>query len=461
MGSNTDQPLHVVILAAGEGKRMRSRLPKVMMPVGGRPMLAHVLAAAGDLDPAEIHVVYGHGGDAVREAFAGMPLNWVAQGDQLGTGHAVQQALPGIPDEATVLVLYGDIPLVPPTALRRLVSDAAEGLAILTMDPGDPAGYGRVIRDAGGAVTGIVEEKDADADQRAVREVNTGLLAGRASRLRAWLKRVGNDNAQHEYYLTDVIGMAHDDGVAVKATIAGDATRLLGANDRWQLARLERRFQSLQAEILCREGATVMDPARLDVRGRVSVGRDVVLDVNVVLEGEVDLGDGVVVEPNCVLRDVRAGAGTRILSGSHLEGVMLGRDCRVGPLARLRPGTELADGAAAGNFVEIKKSRIGAGSKVNHLSYVGDAELGAGVNIGAGTITCNYDGASKHRTVIGDGAFIGSNTSLVAPVSVGENATIGAGSTVNKDAPAGKLTVSRARQTTIEGWRRPDKKKAE
>lgn len=457
MASDNAQPLHVVVLAAGEGKRMRSRLPKVMIPVGGRPMLAHVLDAAGELDPDEIHVVYGHGGDAVREAFAGAAVHWVAQGDQLGTGHAVEQAMPEIPDEATVLVLYGDIPLVPADMLRRLVTDAAGGLAVLTMEPEDPSGYGRVLRDRRGGVAGIVEERDADDRQRAVREVNSGLLAARAALLRDWLARVDNDNAQREYYLTDVIGMAHRDRVPVAATLAGDASRLLGANDRWQMTRLERRYQSLQAEILCREGVTVMDPARLDVRGRVSVGRDVVLDVNVVLEGEVELGDGVVVEPNCVLRDVRAGDGTRILAGSHLERAVLGRQCRVGPFARLRPATELADQAAVGNFVEVKKSRIGAGSKVNHLSYVGDAELGAGVNIGAGTITCNYDGANKHSTVIGDGAFIGSNTALVAPVTVGDGATIGAGSTISKDAPAGELTVSRARQVTVEGWQRPKK----
>lgn len=460
MTSDSAPPLHVVILAAGEGRRMRSRQPKVMMPVGGRPMLAHVLDAAAGLEPDAIHVVYGHGGDAVREAFTDTGVHWVAQGDQLGTGHAVQQALPGVPDRAVVLVLCGDIPLVPAAALRQLASDAAGGLAVLTMEPDDPAGYGRVLRDRQGEVTGIVEEKDADAGQRAIREANSGLLAADASLLREWLTRVDNHNAQREYYLTDVIGMAHGDGVPVKATVAGDASRLLGANDRWQMTRLERRYQALQAESLCARGATVMDPARLDVRGRVSVGRDVVLDVNVVLEGEVALGDGVVVEPNCVLRDVRAGEGTRILAGSHLEGAVLGRGCRVGPFARLRPGTELADEAAVGNFVEVKKSFIGAGSKVNHLSYVGDAELGNGVNVGAGTITCNYDGANKHRTVIGNQAFIGSNTALVAPVTVGEGATIGAGSVISKDAPAGELTLSRGRQVTVEGWQRPKKREA-
>lgn len=458
MPEGSSHPLHVVVLAAGEGKRMRSRLPKVMLPVGGRPMLSHVLDAVAELDPQETHVVYGHGGDAVLEAFPDSSARWVAQGDRLGTGHAVQQAMPAVPDEAVVLVLYGDTPLVPAPALRQLVAEAGDGLAILTMEPDDPAGYGRVLRDRAGNVTGIVEEKDADPEQRQVREVNTGLLAARASLLREWLNRVDNDNAQGEYYLTDVIGLAHGEGLTVRAIAAPDPTRLLGANDRWQLARLERRYQALQAEILCRQGVTVLDPSRLDVRGTVSVGRDVVLDVNVVLEGEVLLADGVVVEPNCVLRDVRVGEATRILAGSHLERTVVGNRCRVGPFARLRPGTELADGAAVGNFVEVKQSRIGPGSKVNHLSYVGDAELGPSVNIGAGTITCNYDGARKHRTRIGEAAFIGSNTSLVAPVTIGDGATIGAGSTISKDAPPGKLTVSRARQTTIEGWRRPGKR---
>lgn len=458
MTSNNARPLHVVILAAGQGRRMRSRLPKVMMPVGGRPMLAHVLDTAAALEADGIHVVYGHGGDAVREAFGSVPVHWTAQGDQLGTGHAVLQALPEITDDAVVLVLYGDIPLVAGDALRELARDGADGLALLTMEPESPAGYGRVIRDRSGQVIRIVEEKDADAGERAVTEVNTGILAAPADRLRAWLERVGNDNAQGEYYLTDVIGLAHEDGAEIRATRAGDATRVLGANDRWQLASLERRYQRLQAERLCRQGCTVLDPDRLDVRGTVSAGRDVVLDINTILEGDVVLGDNVRVGANCILRNVEVGADTEILPNSLVEDTSIGRGCRVGPFARIRPGSSLSDRAAVGNFVEVKKSRIGEGAKVNHLSYVGDAELGSGVNIGAGTITCNYDGANKHRTVIGDGAFIGSNTSLVAPVTVGDNATVGAGSTISKDAPAGQLTVSRARQVTVEGWQRPKKR---
>lgn len=459
MTSQSANPLHVVVLAAGEGKRMRSRVPKVMLPVGGRPMLAHVLDTAVALGAGAVHVVYGHGGDAVRESFAQSPVRWVAQGDRLGTGHAVLQAMPEIPDSATVLVLFGDTPLVPDDWLRRLAGSAGDGLAMLTMEPPDPAGYGRVLRDADGRVARIVEEKDADAAERAVREVNTGILAAPARRLRDWLGRVGNENVQGEYYLTDVIALAVADGVEVQAEAAPDATLMAGANDRWQLAALERRYQSLQVQRLCREGVTVLDPGRLDVRGTVSAGRDVLVDVNVVLEGEVVLGDGVHVEPNCILRDVRIGDGTRILANSVVEDADIGRGCRVGPFARIRPGTEMRDGSAVGNFVEVKKSTIGAGTKVNHLSYVGDAELGAEVNIGAGTITCNYDGASKHRTVIGDGAFIGSNTALVAPVTVAAGATIGAGSTISRDAPAGKLTVSRARQVTVEGWKRPEKKR--
>lgn len=455
-----DNPqIHVVILAAGEGRRMRSDKPKVLMPVGGRPMLHHVLVTARLLEPAAIHVVYGHGGESVRQA-VGEPrdVHWVEQPEQLGTGHAVEQAMPEIPDEATVLVLYGDIPLVPESALRPLARNGSTALALLAMTLADPAGYGRVLRDREGGVERIVEEKDAGPEERAVREVNTGILAAPAGRLGHWLERVSNDNAQGEYYLTDVIALARSEGFPVRAYRAQDSTLLLGANDRWQLVALERRYQRREAERLCRQGVTVMDPDRLDVRGEVRAGRDVVLDVNVILEGLVSLGSGVRVEANCILRNVEIGDGTRVLANSVIEDSTIGRDCRVGPFARIRPGSVLARSAAVGNFVEVKKSRLGERTKVNHLSYVGDAELGRDVNIGAGTITCNYDGANKHRTVIGDGAFIGSNTSLVAPVTVGDGATIGAGSTVSKDAPSGKLTVSRARQVTVEGWKRPERK---
>lgn len=433
---------------------MRSDCPKVLQPVGGRPMLAHILDTAAALEPAAVHVVYGNGGSRVRQAFQGRPVRWVEQPEPKGTGHAVVQALPEVPDGARVLVLYGDTPLVPVNALRAL-TNPGEGLQFLSMRPDEPDGYGRVVRDGEGRVTRVVEQRDASAQELEIGEVNTGILAASAAPLREWLGRVRNDNAQHEYYLTDVIALAVADGAPVEAQLAPDATLMAGANDRWQLGLLERRFQLLQAERLCRDGALVMDPNRLDVRGTVEVGCDVVLDVNVVLEGDVQLGDGVQVGPNCVLRDVALGAGTRVLANCVIENTRTGAECRIGPFARIRPDTELADGAAVGNFVEIKKSRVGPGSKINHLSYVGDAVLGERVNVGAGTITCNYDGVSKHRTVIGDRAFIGSNAALVAPLTVGTDATIGAGSTISKDAPSGKLTVSRVRQVTVEGWKRP------
>jgi len=437
---------------------MRSALPKVLQPVGGRPMLAHVLDTAAALAPGMVHVIHGNGGSRVREAFRDRSVHWVEQAEPKGTGHAVMQALPDIPDSARVLVLYGDTPLVPVDALSALTA-AGGGLRFLSMRPDDPDGYGRVVRNGEGRVARVVEQRDACPRELEIGEVNTGILAAPAGSLREWLGRVGNDNAQREYYLTDVIAIAVADGIQVEALVAPDATLMAGANDRWQLCRLERRYQLLQAERLCRDGALVMDPHRLDVRGTVKLGRDVVLDVNVVLEGEVELGDGVRVGPNCVLRDVALGTGTRVLANCVLESARTGTDCRIGPFARIRPDTELADGAAVGNFVEIKKSRVGPGSKINHLAYVGDAELGEGVNVGAGTITCNYDGAAKHRTVIGDRAFIGSNAALVAPVTVGADATIGAGSTISKDAPSGKLTVSRARQVTVDGWKRPKERK--
>jgi len=450
--------LHVVILAAGEGKRMKSALPKVLQRVGGRPMLAHVVDTARALRPAGIHVVHGHGGEAVRAAFAGQDdLHWVEQAQQLGTGHAVQQAMPAIPDGVEVLVLYGDVPLTRPDTLRRLLE--AEGLLrVLVAEPDDPTGYGRVIRDPQGKVKAIVEHRDADEAQRRITVVNTGIIAARSEALRRWLGGLSNRNAQGEYYLTDVFALAAAEYNPAEMVPVDDPLEAEGANDPWQLTQLERAYQQRQVRELCLQGVRVADPARLDVRGRVRVGRDVELDVDVILEGEVELGDGVRVGPFTRLKDVRLGPGTEVRAHCDLEGVAAAGAAQIGPFARLRPGTVLAEGVHIGNFVETKKAVVGRGSKANHLTYLGDAQVGAGVNVGAGTITCNYDGVNKSTTVIGDGAFIGSNSSLVAPVEIGAGATIGAGSVITRNAPADALTVSRARQTTIEGWKRPRKK---
>ena len=450
--------LHVVILAAGQGTRMKSDRPKVLQPLGGRPLLAHVLSRAAGLGAHATHVVYGHGGDAVPAAFPDRDVSWVLQAEQLGTGHAVTQAMPGVPDDAVVLVLYGDVPLVEPATLRPLVEAASAGrLALLSVVLDDPTGYGRILRDGEGRVHRIVEQKDASAGERAIREVNTGILAAPAGSLRRWLAGLSSDNAQGEFYLTDVVALAVADGVAVEAADAPSVVEVLGVNDRSQLAMLEAALRLHHAEALMTAGVTLADPGRVDVRGRLSCGRDVIIDVNAVFEGDVELGDGVIIGPNAWIRDARIGDGVCIHPNTVVDGADVGPGCELGPFARIRPGTVLADGVKVGNFVETKKSRIGKGSKVNHLSYVGDAEIGAGVNVGAGTITCNYDGVNKHRTVIGDGAFIGSNTALVAPVSVGEGATIGAGSTISKDAPADQLTVARGRQVTVKGWKRPAK----
>jgi len=451
-------PLHVVILAAGEGKRMKSDLPKVLQKIAGRPMLAHVIDTARLLQPAGIHVVYGHGGDQVRAAFADQPdLAWAEQARQLGTGHAVQQAMPDVPDDARVLVMYGDAPLFTAHTLRRLL--AAEGrLALLAAELDDPTGYGRILRDAEGRVAAVVEEKDASDEQRAVRLVNTGVIVADSIALKDWLSRLSNDNAQGEYYLTDVAGMASADFTAAEIVKVEDPRETEGANDPWQLAQLERAFQLRVVRTLCLQGARVADPARIDIRGEVVVGRDVEIDVDVVFEGRVELGDGVSVGPFTRLKDVVLGAGTRVRAHCDLEGARAEGAVTIGPFARLRPGTVLADGVHIGNFVETKNATLGVGSKANHLSYLGDAVVGAKVNIGAGTITCNYDGANKSATTIGDGAFIGSNSALVAPVAIGAGATIGAGSVIGHDAPEGELTVARARQVTIEGWHRPQKK---
>ena len=452
------QPLHVIVLAAGEGKRMKSARPKVLQPVAGRSMLAHVVDVARELAPAGIHVVHGHGGDQVLAAFEGQgDIAWAEQARQLGTGHAVAQAMPGVPDGAQVLVLYGDVPLIRAATLRKLL-DAPGRLAVLAAEPADPTGYGRIVRDAQGNVASIVEHKDADQGQRAIGLVNTGIIAAESTALKRWLAGLSSDNAQGEYYLTDVFAMAADEFAAAEIVHVDDAVETEGANDPWQLAHLERAFQRREAQALCAAGARLVDPARVDVRGTVRVGRDVEIDASVVFEGDVRLGDGVRIGPFCRLRDVDLGPGTVVRAHCDLEGARTEGAVTIGPFARLRPGTVLADGVHIGNFVETKNATLGVASKANHLAYLGDAAIGAGVNVGAGTITCNYDGANKSTTTIDDGAFIGSNSSLVAPVRIGKDATIGAGSVVTHDAPPGELTLARARQAVIEGWHRPKKK---
>ncbi len=452
--------LHAVILAAGQGTRMKSGRPKVLQTLAGRSLLAHVLDSQARIVADRIHVVYGHGGEQVRAQFAEQPdLNWVEQAEQLGTGHAVAQALSQIPDDATVVVLYGDVPLVPAETLTALCAPAAEGqLAILSVELANPHGYGRILRSADGAVQGIVEHKDACGEQLTLREVNTGLLAAPAAALRQWVQALSNDNAQGEYYLTDCVELAVATGHPVTTLQARDELDVAGVNDRQQLATLERAYQRRQADVLMQQGLQLMDPDRFDLRGQLVVGRDCCIDINCVIEGQVELADGVSIGPNCVLRDVRIGADSQVEAYSHLQGAVIAENCQIGPFARLRPGTRLATGAKVGNFVETKKAVVGPGSKVNHLSYIGDAVLGERVNIGAGTITCNYDGVNKHLTQIQDDAFIGSDTALVAPVTVGAGATIGAGSVISRDAPAGKLTVARGRQKTLDGWQRPQKK---
>ncbi len=438
---------------------MASDLPKVLQPLAGRPLLAHVIDTARSLRPAAIHVVHGHGAERVRAAFREPDLHWVLQAEQQGTGHAVAQAMPGIPDDHTVLVLYGDVPLIRAESLRELTSRSGpQALAILSAILPDATGYGRVIRDAAGRVARIVEHQDANHKELAVTEVNTGLLAAPAVKLRGWLAALKSDNAQGEYYLTDCIGAAVRDGSTVEAVIAESAAEVLGVNDKLQLAEVEAAHRRTRATELMRAGVTIVDPLRVDIRGEVACGRDVVLEINVILEGKVRLGDRVRIGPGCVLRDCEIGADSEVRANSLIEGAVTGVRCIIGPFARLRPGTRLADAVHIGNFVEVKNSDIGAGSKANHLSYVGDTTIGKQVNVGAGTVTCNYDGVNKHRTTIGDGSFIGSGTMLVAPVSVGADATIGAGSTITKPAPAGKLTVERSRQQTIENWKRPEKK---
>jgi bifunctional UDP-N-acetylglucosamine pyrophosphorylase/glucosamine-1-phosphate N-acetyltransferase len=450
--------LDIIVLAAGLGKRMRSDLPKVLHPLAGRPLLAHVLDTARALDPRKIVVVLGHGADQVRAAFPDPSIDWVLQAEQLGTGHAVQQALPRIAPEADVLILYGDVPLVRAATLRRLAAAAREGVAILTTEVPNAEGYGRILRDQAGRVARIVEQKDASLQELAIREVNAGFFALRASLLSAWLAKVTNRNAQKEYYLTDLVRLAAADDVPVVAVRAEDPWEVAGVNAKQELAALERLVQRREAQRLLEGGVTLSDPARIDVRGALECGRDVAIDVNCVFEGRVVLGDGVRIGPNCVLRDVSLAAGSQVHAFSQLEDAEVGERCRIGPFARLRPGARLAEDVHVGNFVEVKASRLGAGSKANHLAYLGDSEIGERVNVGAGTITCNYDGVAKHRTVIEDDCFIGSDATLVAPVRIARGSYIGAGSTISKDTPAGQLTVARARQVSIPSWKPPRKK---
>ena len=450
--------MNVVILAAGLGKRMHSDLPKVLHPLAGKPLLAHVVATARSLKPGLICIVYGHGGERVRAALGQDDLIWAKQEPQLGTGHALAQALPHLNPKVPTLVLYGDVPLIRAGTLRSLCRAAGKGLALLTVELDDPHGYGRIIRGRG-AVRRIVEEKDATKAERALREINTGIMVLPTARLKTWLGGLRDKNAQKEYYLTDVVAAAVADKVPVSSAQPGAAWETLGVNSKAQLAQIERTFQRGVAVALMQDGVTLADPARIDVRGSLACGRDVAIDVNCVFEGETVLGEGVSVGANCVLRNVKVAAGTRIEPFCHLEEADIGARCRIGPYARLRPGTTLAEEVHIGNFVEVKASQIAARSKANHLAYVGDTTVGRDVNIGAGTITCNYDGANKHRTIIEDDVHIGSDTQLVAPVRVGKGATLGAGTTLTRDAPAGALTISRARQVTLPGWKRPVKKK--
>jgi len=453
-------PLSVVILAAGEGKRMKSALPKVLQSLAGRPLLKHVIDTARTLGPSAIQVVYGHGGERVRAALQDEPVSWTLQAERLGTGHAVLQAMQHIPDGHLVLVLYGDVPLIGRAQLAELLALAGpRRVSLLTMRADDPAGYGRIVRSARGLVQRIVEQQDATQAQLAIRECNTGVLACPAQLLRGWLARVKPDNSQGEYYLTDVIAMAVKEKIAVQPLIAPRISEVLGVNDRAQLAELEAVWRARCARELLLAGVTLADPARLDVRGSVTHGTDVFIDVNVVLEGRVVLGDRVRLGAGCVIRNSEIGADTEVFPHCVIDGALIGPGCNIGPFARFRPAATLGSGVHIGNFVEVKNSQLGAGSNANHLAYLGDARLGERVNIGAGTIVANYDGANKHITVIEDDVHTGSNSVLVAPITVGAGATIAAGSTVTQAVPAGKLTVARARQTTVEGWRRPVKNK--
>lgn len=454
--------LGVVILAAGQGTRMRSSLPKVLHPLAERPLLGHVLDTAHKLNPDSVVIVYGHGGERVLNAFSGRDLEWIEQAEQLGTGHAVNHAMPLLQDVDQVLVLFGDVPLIQADTLSLLIQAAtASELALLTVNLDDPTGYGRIVRNAQGQVAAIVEQKDASPEQLLLQEINTGFLVADRQKLQNWLGRVGNNNAQGEYYLTDIVALAVDDGVEVQVVQPTSKEEVMGVNDRAQLAFLERHFQRQQAADLMRKGVTLRDPERFDLRGQLEVGKDVEIDINVLIEGDVFLGNDVRLGANSVIRNSRIADGVQILENCVIENALIGPACRIGPFSRIRPGTELAGSNHVGNFVEIKNSEIAEGSKVNHLSYIGDSTVGKMVNIGAGTITCNYDGANKYRTIIGDNAFIGSDSQLVAPVEIGAGATIGAGSTITSNAPSDTLTLSRSKQVSLKGWRRPQKKPKE
>ena len=450
--------LSIIILAAGQGTRMRSDLPKVLQPVAGKPLLAHVLACSKALSADDVCVVYGHGGEVVQAQFPDPDIRWALQAEQLGTGHAVQQAMPETPVENRVLILAGDVPLLMPATLERLLAETpTDEMAVLTVDMDDPTGYGRIVR-ANDSVQCIVEQKDTNEEQCGISEINTGVILCSGDKLKSWLANLGNDNSQGEYYLTDVIALAVADNVKVHGIKADSSVEVMGINDKKQLAEAERALQARLVDELMQEGVGFADPARVDIRGTLKCGKDVFIDINAVFEGDVELGDGTKIESNNLIRDSKLGASTLVHSNCHIEGATTGANCEIGPFARLRPGAALANNVKVGNFVEIKKSTVADGSKVNHLTYIGDTEIGAGVNVGAGTITCNYDGANKYQTKIGDGAFIGSGVQLVAPVEVGAGATIGAGSTITKNVPEDGLTLERGKQKSIEGWAKPVKK---
>ncbi|BBJ00720.1 bifunctional protein GlmU [Ferrigenium kumadai] len=452
--------LNIVILAAGKGTRMYSDKPKVLHALAGKPLVQHVLDCAESLQPQQVCVVYGHGGDAVPQAMRRYAAQFVIQEPQLGTGHAVQQAMPHVTDGTRTMVLYGDVPLIQPSTLHQMMQ-AGKGLVLLTVHLENPTGYGRIVRDAQGDVLGIIEEKDASVEEREIREVNTGILLAPTQKLREWLAQLQNNNAQGEYYLTDIVAMAVQHGIPVHTVQPAHRWEVEGINSKTQLAALERAWQQVEATRLLAQGVTLADPARIDVRGKLTCGRDVEIDVGCIFEGNVTLGDRVRVGAYSVIRNATVASGTDIAPYSHIDSSEVGANCHIGPYARLRPGSKLADEVHIGNFVEVKNSEIAAKSKANHLSYIGDSTVGSRVNIGAGTITCNYDGANKFRTIIEDDAFIGSDTQLVAPVTVGKGATIGAGSTITKDTPQGGLTLSRSKQLSIAGWQRPVKKKQE
>ena len=451
--------LNIVILAAGQGSRMKSEMPKVLHTIAEKPLLGHVLDTAAALESNKTVVVYGHGGDRVRQAFTQQTLTWVEQVEQKGTGHAVLQTVPALDDDAIALVLYGDVPLLQSSTLKPLVARANDSPALLTAVLNNPQGYGRVMRDDKGRFVRVVEQKDANAAELLVDEVNTGVMAMPVAMLKKYLPQVTNNNAQGEYYLPDVLPMAVADGFEVQVVTVDDPIETEGVNTRAQLAQLERAYQLREVHRLMAQGLGVADPARVDIRGALTVGKDCFIDVNAVFEGDVVLGDGVIIEPNCVIRNSTIGSGTRICAMSHLEQATVGASANIGPFARLRPGTELADKTKIGNFVETKKAVLGEGSKVNHLSYIGDAVLGSGVNVGAGTITCNYDGANKFQTIMGDNVFIGSNSTLVAPVTIETDGFVGAGSVVTKTVGQGELAIGRGKQRNISGWKRPEKNK--